>query len=267
MPDTTPVTLMEAARRYLAELADAERIASQAEVERFVRWSGADRACGQLRAQEVANYAETLTGTVTGASERAEAVKRFLAFAKKAGLTSTNLGTHLRLRKTSGKRPGAGGAGLKTVEVSQEEMDALTAELESLKAQRPRITRDLRRAMADKDFRENAPLDAAREQQAFVEGRIRDLETRLDQAVLVQGGQTVSTRVVEVGTTVHLQNLRSGTQITYSVVRPGEVDASQGRISAQSPVGRALLLRQAGEEVEVAAPSGTLRFRIERIEG
>lgn len=267
MSDTVPATLMEAARRYLAELADEERIASQAEVERFVRWSGADRACDQLRAHDVANYAETLTGTVTDASSRANAVKRFLAFAKKAGYTSTNLGTHVRLRKTSGRRPSRGGGAFKTLEVTREEMEALTAELEALKGQRPRITRDLQRAMADKDFRENAPLDAAREQQGFVEGRIRDLEARLERAVVLEGEQTVSGRVVEVGCTVHLHNLKSGTQTSYSVVRPSEVDAAQGRISAQSPVGRALLLRRAGEEVEVAAPSGTIRFRIDRIEG
>jgi transcription elongation factor GreA len=257
---------METARRYLAELADEERIASQAEVERFVRWSGADRACDQLRAHDVANYAETLTGTVTDASSRADAVKRFLAFAKKAGYTSTNLGTHVRLRKTSGQRPSHGGGAFKTEEVTPEEMEALTAELETLKGQRPGITRDLRRAMADKDFRENAPLDAAREQQGYVEGRIRDLEAKLERAVVLEGEQTVSGRVVEVGSTVHLHNLKSGTQIIYSLVRPSEVDAAQGRISAQSPVGRALLLRRAGEEVEVAAPSGTIRFRIERIE-
>lgn len=258
---------MQAARRYLAGLADEERIANQAEVERFVRWSGADRACDQLRAHDVANYAETLTGTVTDASNRADAVKRFLAFAKKAQYTSTNLGPHLRLRKVSGQRPAARGAALKALEVSQEELDALGVELQSLKDQRPRITRDLRRAMADKDFRENAPLDAAREQQAYIEGRIRDLEAKLERAVVVQAGRVASSRVVGMGSTVHLHNLKSGMDIAYTLVRPGEVNAAQGRISAESPVGRALLRKRAGEEIEVAAPSGTLHFRVERVEG
>lgn len=267
MSEGIPVTLMEAARRYLAALVDEERIASQAEVERFVRWCGADRACDQLRSQEVANYAETLSGSVIDASRRAEALRNFLAFVKKAGYTSTNLGTHLRLRKTAPVRSARRGPAPKEVQLSEKEKVALTTELESLKALRPKIVQDIRRAMADKDFRENAPLDAAREQQAHVEGRIRKLETMLAHAVMIQQGATPSSQVVEVGSTVLLRDLASGAEITYTLVRPGEVNAAQGRISFESPVGRALLTRRTGDEVAVAVPSGTRRFRIERVEG
>lgn len=266
MPDDAQITLMDAARRYLAALPDGERIASQAEVERFVRWCGADRTCDQLRGQEVANYAETITGTVTDASHRAEAVRGFLAFAKKAGHTSTNLATHLRLRKTSAARPARGPA-RKEVEMSEDERAALTAELDGLKARRPRIVSDIQRAMADKDFRENAPLDAARQQQAYVEGRIRELESILDRAVPVKDTAPPSSEVVEIGSTVVVRNLGSGVEVTYTLVRPGEVSPAQGRISFESPVGRALLQRRPGDEVEVAAPAGTLRLRVERVEG
>ena len=260
-------TLIEAARRYLASLSDKERIASQAEVERFARWCGADRSCDQLRGQDVANYAETLTGTVTDATRRADAVRQFLAYAKKAGFTATNLGTHLRLRKTASARPGGRGQAPKEVEMSEEQKVALTAELESLKAQRPQIVRDLQRAMADKDFRENAPLDAARQHQGYIEGRIRELEHVLAHAIIAQEGPARTGDVVEIGATVVLRNLNTGAETTYTLVRPGEVNAAKGKISYESPVGRALLNRRAGEEVEVATPSGTLRFRIERVEG
>ena len=266
MPEGADISLMEAARRYLAALSDKDRIGSQAEVERFVRWCGADRACDQLHGHEVATYAETLTGSVTDASRRAEAVRKFLASVKKAGYTSTNLGSHLRLRKTTSPRPAARGPALEEVPISEEAKAALTAELEALKAQRPKIVQDLQRAMADKDFRENAPLDAAREQQGYIEGRIRKLEITLEQAVVVKDAPTPSGQVVEIGSTVVLRNLESGAETTYTLVRPGEIKATQGRISFESPVGRALLLHRAGEEVEVAAPSGTLRFRIERVE-
>jgi len=192
-------------------------------------------------------------------------VRRFLAFAKKAGYTPTNLATHLRLRKTAAARPSARGPAPKEVVLSEEQKRALTAELESLKAQRPKIVDDLQRAMADKDFRENAPLDAARQQQGFIEGRIRRLESTLEHAVVLEEGATGADDVVEIGSTVHLRNLASGAETTYTLVRPGEVNAAQGRISFESPVGRALLQRRAGDEVEVAVPSGTLRFRIERV--
>lgn len=260
------VTLLDAARRYFEVLSTDDRAASQAEVERFVRWCGADRGFDQVRGQEVANYAETLTGTVADANERAEAVRKFLAYAKKEGLSSTNLGTHLRVRKTSA---GKGVRGRKLVEVhmTQAEKDALELELESLKAQRPRIIAEIQRAMADKDFRENAPLDAARDQQGHVEGRIREVEAKLNAAVIIEDSGPTTTHLIEVGSTVALHNLSTGKETTYSLVRPGDVNAAEGRISFESPVGRALLGHRVGDEVEVAVPSGTVRFRVERIEG
>lgn len=260
------VTLMEAARRYLADLGDRERIVYQAEVERFVRWLGADRTFEQLRGQEVANYADMLSGGVTDASARAEAVRKFLAFAKKAGFSSSNMGTHLRLKKGSGARPTPHRPALKEIEMTAEETAALQQELDGLKAQRPRIIEDLRRAMADKDFRENAPLDAARAQQARVEGRIRELEATLDRALIVGAASAPAGDAVDIGSTVVLRNLKSDRETRYTLVRPGEVNAAEGRISFESPVGQALLRRRAGDEVEVSAPSGAIQFRIERVE-
>lgn len=264
MPDDT-VTLVDAGRSYLAALGDKDRIASQAEVERFVRWLGADRAVDLIRGQEVANYADVLTGTVTDATSRAEVVRAFLAFAKKAGYSETNLGAHLRVRK-SGASARSVTRAVERFEMSEQEQATMTAELGSLKALRPRIVADLRRAMADKDFRENAPLDAAKQEQALVEGRIRELDHKLAHAVIVEQGQAAAGGAVNIGSTVVLQNLKTHAETKYTLVRPGEVNAAQGKISYQSPVGQALLTRRAGDEVEVAAPSGTLHFRIARVE-
>lgn len=258
-------TLIQAAREFLDSLRDDERAGHQGEVQRFVRWCGADRACANLRGQEVANYAETLTGGVADPGARAETVKKFLAFAKKAGYTSTNLATHLRLKKTA--KTTARSTSFKEVQITADQKAALETELDSLKAQRPQILEDIQRARADKDFRENAPLDAARDRQGYVEGRIRGLEAKLAQAVVVEQKRTAGGDAVDIGTTVHLRNLQSDRETTYTLVRPGEVNAARGLISFESPVGRALLERRVGDEVEVAAPSGTLHFRIERIEG
>lgn len=266
MAEGDSVTLMEAARQYLAGLPSDQRIAQQAEVERFVRWCGADRTFDGLRGQEIANYADTLTGTLTDASHRADAVKSFLAFAKKAGFTSTNLSVHLRLRKTSLLRA-TPRATMKEVQLSEQEHGALSAELEGLKARRPRIIQDIQRAMADKDFRENAPLDAARQQQSHVEGRIRTIEGILASAVIVKDERLAGSQLVDIGSTVHVRNLSSGTELSYTLVRPGEVSPAEGRISFQSPVGKALLEHRSGDEVEVETPSGTLRLQILRVEG
>jgi transcription elongation factor GreA len=264
MPEDT-VTLMDAARSYLASLANEQRIANQAEVERFVRWLGADRAIDLVRGQEVANYADTLTGTVTDATGRADIVRAFLAFAKKAGFSQTNLGSHIRLRKGVASSKLASRPVLE-VEMTIEQKTAFEAELVTLKAQRPRIVADLKRAMEDKDFRENAPLDAAKQEQGLVEGRIRELEHQLAHAVIVEQLRSAGSEEVDIGATVVLRNLKTNAETTYTLVRPGEVNAAAGKISYKSPVGEALLTRRAGDEVEVAAPSGTLHFRIERVQ-
>jgi transcription elongation factor GreA len=257
-------TLYEAAQQYLDSLSTDERLAVQAEVQRFVRWLGADRAIDQVRGQEVANYAETLTGGVTDAARRVEAVRAFLSYAKRAGLTTTNLGIHLRVRKTGSKTTAA--PRIERRRITPEEKAALEAELESLKAQRPQILADIRRAMADKDFRENAPLDAARDQQARVEGRIREIEAILTTAEVIEREAPTSDGTVDLGSTVLVRNLQSNREMTYTLVLPGDVNPVQGKISLESPVGKALLHRRVGDEVEVQAPSGVLRLRIERID-
>lgn len=266
MIDEKSTTLMETARGYLASLPDDQRVGSQPEVERFVRWCGPDRVVQQLKGQDVANYAETITGSVIDATKRADAVRALFVYAKKVGLTETNLGAHLRLRKGTASKSASRQATIERIEMSAIQKAALEAELGSLKSQRPRILADLKRAMEDKDFRENAPLDAARAQQGYVEGRIREIETMLDRAIEVGDDSSASPDSVHIGSKVVLRNLASDREVSYTLVRPGEVNAAEGRISFESPVGKALLTHRAGDEVEVAAPSGTLRFRVERVE-
>lgn len=261
------LTLQELAARYLGSLPAELRQRSQPEVHRFVRWYGADRPVAELRGHEVSSYAETLGASVADASHRIEVARALLTFAKKERLTASNLATHLRLRKSAVSAAAAGSVSARRkVHLSPDGRAALEAELERLKAERPRVTEELQRAMADKDFRENAPLDAAREQQGYLEARIREIEATLADAVILEeerpGGASA-----EMGSTLLLRNLGSGAEMRYTLVPPREANASQGRLSVESPVGKALLGRTTGEEVEVAAPSSVLRFRIERIEG
>jgi transcription elongation factor GreA len=151
-------------------------------------------------------------------------------------------------------------------QLTAEGQASLSAELEALKARRPGIAEELRRAMMDKDFRENAPLDAAREHQAHVEGRIRQLEAILKHAEVI-GGQTAPGAKTHLGSTVILRDLASGSAVRYVLVSPSEVSPAEGKISIASPVGKAILSRTVGDEVEVSVPAGSLRFRIEEIQG
>jgi transcription elongation factor GreA len=260
------VSLSQAATLFLAALAPEVRQESQSEIHRFVRWYGADRPVAELRGHDIALYAESLGAATTDVVGRAEALRSFLAFAKKKGLTTTNLATHLRLRKSPLNIEGGAATAAPPSQLTAEGHASLSAELESLKAQRPGIAEELRRAMVDKDFRENAPLDAMREHQAYVEGRIRQLEAILKHAEVV-GGETAPGAKTHLGSTVILRDLASGSAVNYTLVSPSEVSPAEGKISIASPVGKALLNRTVGEEVEVSVPAGRLHFRIEKIRG
>lgn len=262
--DVAP-TLTEAASQYLAALPQNQRQDSQPEVYRFVRWYGADRRTAELRGHDVSAYAEALGASAVDAPQRLEVLRGFLSFVRKQKFTPTNLATHVRLRKTAVKAMTAG-TPLQEVHLTPEGHAALQAELESLRAQRPRVAEDLRKAMADKDFRENAPLDAAREHQAHLEARIREIEATLSRVVIVGGAAPASNARIGVGSSVVLRNLKSGAELRYVLVSPSEVNPADGKISIVSPVGKALMERSAGEEVEVKAPAGTIRFRIESVE-
>ena len=258
------LTLSDAATRFAEGLKGGPRQAAIAELNRFVRWYGNERPPAQMRGHDVALYAEVMGPATPDTTRKAEHVRSFLQFLKKEGLVETNLAPHLRLRKGSKgsaafHSPGEHGS----VELTREGVDALNSELQSLVALRPAIREEIRHAMLDKDFRENSPLDAAKEKQGHVEARIREIEAMLKRAVVVeQGGHHGKVRV---GTTVVVTNVGTGTTNRFVIVGPTEANAADGKISSVSPVGKALLDRREGEEVEVEAPRGVMKFRIEEI--
>jgi transcription elongation factor GreA len=252
-----------AATRYVASLDGDARAMAQAEVNRFVRWYGANRPADEIRGHDVSLYGEELGGATAEAKRRARQVKGFLTFLKKEGMTSTSLAPHLRLKKTA--KAGAGSKGGQVVELTADGQAALKDDLEALKAQRPGVREEIRTAMLDKDFRENAPLDAAKDKQGHLESRIREIEETLKHAVIVEGAGGGGLRV-GIGSTVEVTNLSSGASLRYTIVGANEGDAAQGKISNASPIGKALLKRGEGEEVEVSIPAGVLRLRIEKVE-
>ena len=140
-------------------------------------------------------------------------------------------------------------------------------QLEDLKGERVVVTEDIRTAMADKDFRENAPLEAAKERQGIIEARIRELEASLATAQILGPGSKVALQRSAVGTKVTLKDVASGRQIVYTLVDVREADAASGKISTQSPVGQALLDRAVGDEVTVNVPLGTVSYLVQTING
>jgi transcription elongation factor GreA len=260
-------SLQDAARLYLASLKVEIRGEAQSEVLKFVRWTGGERDLGTMRGHDVAQYAENLPPTVSDAAKRADVVRAFLKWAKEKKYTRENLGTHLRVRKGAKSNANATTLDVQPVYLTKEGYTDLVTEFEDLKSRRPQIQQDLARAMADKDFRENAPLDAARNEQAHLEARIRELDQTLRRAVVLEGTAIEAHGdVARLGDHVKIRDLRSGGEKLYTLVNTDEVRSGQGKISVASPVGKAVYQRRVGEEVEVEAPSGTFRIRIESIE-
>jgi transcription elongation factor GreA len=126
---------------------------------------------------------------------------------------------------------------------------------------RPQVIEDLYRARAFGYKTNNLQYFAARERQAFVEGRIEDLRRKLSLSEIVVGRQFTSPAAA-FGATVEVENVDSGRRFMYQLVGPFESDAMNGRISIDSPVGRTLLGRRVGEEVTVYAPGGVRCFRV-----
>ncbi len=130
--------------------------------------------------------------------------------------------------------------------------------------ERPAIIEAIEQARAHGDLSENAEYHAAKERQGHVEATIADLEDRLSRAMVIDP-TTLSGDKVVFGATVTLTDEDDKT-IRYQLVGQTEADARVGRISYNSPLGRALIGRQAGEEVEVSTPSGDRYYSIEKIE-
>ena len=257
-------TIAQAAMHFLASVPQQERAEYQQELNKFVRWYGSERPLSELAAREVAGYAKGLEGSPVNATKRLTPVKAFLAYARKEGLIRQNLAVHLRVKKGAPKKRYHVKEAAEVITLTPEGYRELEEELSSLKEERPGIAEDIRRAAADKDFSENAPLDAAKDHQGMVEGRIRQLETILKSAVVKT--EKRDSAEVTLGSTVILEDLSSKEELRYTLVNPREASPSKGKLSIDSPTGKALLNRQQGEAIEVAAPAGTLRYRIARIE-
>jgi transcription elongation factor GreA len=141
--------------------------------------------------------------------------------------------------------------------------EKLKEELRRLKTEdRPRVVNAIAEARAHGDLKENAEYHAAREQQSFMEGRIREIEAKLSNAQVIDVTALPHTGKVVFGVTVDLEATEDGKQVTYRIVGDDEADIKQGMISVSSPIARALIGKEAGDVVTVQAPGGTIEYEI-----
>ncbi|HKV96983.1 MAG TPA: transcription elongation factor GreA [Gammaproteobacteria bacterium] len=144
--------------------------------------------------------------------------------------------------------------------------ERLREEVKRLKSEdRPRVIKAIAEARAHGDLSENAEYHAAKEQQGFIEGRIKDLESKLADAEVIDVTRIPANGKVVFGATVLLADEDSGDEITYQIVGEDEADIKAGRISVNSPMARALIGKRAGDVAVVKTPAGERQFEIVKV--
>lgn len=154
----------------------------------------------------------------------------------------------------------------KEIKLTKEGYEKLQLELEQLKTERRReVAEKIKVALSFGDLSENSEYDEAKNEQAMVEARITELEQMLKNASLIDETQ-LNSDIVNIGSKVRLKNMTEKAEVTYYVVGSTEADIDEGKISDESPLGKALLGHKAGQTVTFEAPCGTLKYKILDIE-
>jgi transcription elongation factor GreA len=144
--------------------------------------------------------------------------------------------------------------------------ERLKSELKELKSvKRPAVIEAIATAREHGDLKENAEYHAAREEQGFIEGRIAELESSLSNAQIIDITRIAQSDRVVFGCTVELLNMATDEEVVYQIVGDIEADINENRIAISSPIARALIGKEEGEDVVVEAPGGTMEYAISAI--
>lgn len=151
---------------------------------------------------------------------------------------------------------------MRAVPITRQGFEELKKELSRLRSvDRPKNIKAIEEARAHGDLSENAEFDAAKERQSFLDARINELEYKLANAEVIDPG-TLSKEKAVFGCTVVLENVDTGDEVTYQLVGPEESNIKEGRISVASPLGKAIVGKQLGDEILVEAPGGRRNYEL-----
>jgi len=153
------------------------------------------------------------------------------------------------------------------VPMTAEGAEQLKEELQNLKSkERPKIVLAIKEAREKGDLKENAEYHAAREQQSFVEGKIKDIEAKLSNAQIIDIKTIPASNKIIFGSTVTLINTGDDKKVVYKLVGEDEADLKQGKISITSPLSRSLIGKEKGDTIELKMPEGTIEYEIIEVE-
>lgn len=263
MVQQRPLTLDFAASSFLQTLSNPGPDAQQ-EVSNLLRWFGREAPVTGLTPRDIEEYC-ALVGTngEDTASRRIKVIRQFFTFADENAELNVKLAPHVKLRRASRpQRQAAKKQPKERAHLTPEGHARMRERLVLLQEELVRVADDIKRAAADKDVRENAPLEAARQHQGQIMGQLREIEATLDNAEVMTELTKVAGARVRHGSRVTLRELATEREIAYQLVDPTEVNPLGGRISTASPVGRALMEHVVGDEITVTSPRGAVRYRI-----
>jgi transcription elongation factor GreA len=151
---------------------------------------------------------------------------------------------------------------MEKVPITKTGYDALNAELKTKKGiERPAIIKAIAEAREHGDLSENAEYHSAKERQGFIEGRIKELESLISRADVIDPARMSGT-IIRFGATVELVDENTDQERTYQIVGEPEADINAGRLNMRSPLARALIGKEEGDSVEVAAPGGARSYEV-----
>lgn len=150
-----------------------------------------------------------------------------------------------------------------TIPITKRGAEKLKAELHQLKTvERPWVIGAIAEARAQGDLSENAEYDAAKDRQGFIEGRIQEIEGKLSAAQIIDPTTVEAGGKIVFGSTIKLQDEKSGDSVTYQIVGEDEADIKLGLVNISSPIARALIGKEEGDTAEVQAPGGIKHYEI-----
>ncbi len=256
--------------------------AAREAVTRFLWHFGPSTLVSELSPKSMEGFQETIGSNTMDPAARLQPVKEFLRYCWKQGYTVTlgasgdaeaqNLGNFLRIKRpttvvrdsSSFKHEEA-----QIFEMTASGLEHLHAELAQLQAEMPEAVQAVAAAREDKDIRENAPLEAAREHQERLKSRIDELEYQIAHAVVREQQETGRAKLGSRVSVVEIDENGDmlGDAREYTLVGTTEANAAALRISVESPLGRGLLDQTANGRIEIQAPSGRKRFRLLAVNG
>jgi transcription elongation factor GreA len=264
---TRTVTAALAVEEFLETLPMVVRDENASELNVFLDWYGQDHPLKDLKPDQVSAFARQFGSGAPDPVKRLAILRAFLTFARTQGYLTRDLTGAVRIGDefASTKLQAARPTGMGVVRLTPEGYSQLQTELEALKAQRPEIAHELDEARSSSMMEDTQEVDWVRHYQALLESRIGELEGVLRRAEVLRDEEVPEGRV-GLGSTVVLRDLDSEREFRFLIVDSPEARPSQGKISTVSPTGQALLDREEGDTVEVHAPGGIIRYRIEAIE-